>query len=409
MLKVNPHYEKLPGSYLFAEIARRIKAYSEANPDQELIRLGIGDVTRPLVPAVVSAFEKAVAEMGNADTFRGYGPDYGYDFLVSAIKENDYDTLGVSVAKDEIFVSDGAKCDVSNVQELFSDDARIAITDPVYPVYVDSNAMAGRAGDFVGEKWNRLCYLPCNAENGFVPPVPSEPVDVIYLCYPNNPTGTTLSKKQLKAFVDYAKQNDAIIIYDAAYKAFITSDAPKSIYEVEGAREVAIECCSFSKTAGFTGTRCGYMVIPHEVQGMGGQGQMVSLNAMWKRRMGSKFNGVSYPVQRAAEAVYSKEGMAQCNECISAYMQNATIIREGLQKAGFTVYGGIDAPYVWMQTPKGMDSWTFFDQLMERAGVVGTPGAGFGPCGEGYFRLTAFNTKEKTIEAIERIQKYFHQ
>lgn len=407
MLKVNPNYEKLPGSYLFAEIARRVKEYSQANPDAELIRLGIGDVTRPLAPAVVEAFEKAVREMGEASTFHGYGPDYGYDFLVNAIIENDYRALGVEVAFDEVFVSDGAKCDVSNVQELFSDDAVIAVTDPVYPVYVDSNAMAGRAGTYVNDRWDRLCYLPCNAENGFVPPLPDRPVDVIYLCYPNNPTGTTLTREQLKAFVDYARRNGCIIVYDAAYKAFITSGAPRSIYEVEGAREVAIECCSFSKTAGFTGTRCGFMVIPHEVKGLNAQGEPVELNLMWKRRMGSKFNGVSYPVQRAAAAVYSPDGWKQCRETISAYLKNAELIRTGLKKAGFDVYGGVDAPYIWMKTPGGMDSWTFFDRLLNGAKVVGTPGAGFGPCGEGYFRLTAFNTLEKTEQALDRILKGF--
>lgn len=407
MIKVNPNYEKLPGSYLFAEIARRVREYSASNPNADLIRLGIGDVTRPLAPAIVEAFEKAVREMGDAKTFHGYGPDYGYDFLVNAIIENDYQKLGVDIAFDEVFVSDGAKCDVSNVQELFSDDAAIAVTDPVYPVYVDSNAMAGRAGTFVTDRWDRLCYLPCNAENGFVPPVPDRPVDVIYLCYPNNPTGTTLTKDQLKAFVDYAKENGSIIIYDAAYKAFITSGAPQSIYEIEGAKEVAIECCSYSKTAGFTGTRCGYMVIPHAVKGLNGKGEPVEFNQMWKRRMGSKFNGVSYPVQRAAEAIYSEEGWKQCKATIDYYMNNARVIREGLQDAGFEVYGGVDAPYIWMKTPDNQDSWTFFDRLMTGANVVGTPGAGFGPCGEGYFRLTAFNTLEKTEEALARIRKGF--
>ena len=408
MLKVNPNYEKLPGSYLFAEIARRISEYTTNNPENQLIRLGIGDVTKPLVPAVIDAFEKGVAEMGKAETFHGYGPDYGYSFLVDAIAKYDYESLGVEIGKDEIFVSDGAKCDVANVQELFSADTTIAVTDPVYPVYVDSNAMEGRAGTYINDKWDRLCYLPCNAENDFVPSLPTQPVDVIYLCYPNNPTGTTLTHDQLKKFVDYAKENGSIIIYDAAYKAFISSDVPKSIYEVEGAKDVAIECCSYSKTAGFTGTRCGYMVIPHGVKGVGGNGQVVTLNSMWKRRMGSKFNGVSYPVQRAAYAVYSEEGQAQCKADIAYYMNNAKIIREGLQEAGFTVFGGIDAPYVWMKTPNGIDSWQFFDMLLNRCEVVGTPGAGFGPSGEGYFRLTAFNTLEKTQEALERIRKEFH-
>lgn len=407
MLKVNPNYEKLPGSYLFAEIARRVKEYTSANPGADLIRLGIGDVTRPLAPAVAEAMEKAARGMGRAETFHGYGPDYGYDFLIDAILEHDYRALGIQFASDEVFVSDGAKCDVSNVQELFSDDAVVAVTDPVYPVYVDSNAMAGRAGTYVNDRWDRLCYLPCNEENGFVPPLPDRPVDVIYLCYPNNPTGTTLTREQLGVFVDYARRNGSVIVYDAAYKAFITSGAPRSIYEVEGAREVAIECCSYSKTAGFTGTRCGFMVIPHAVKGLNGRGEPVELNQMWKRRMGSKFNGVSYPVQRAAEAVYSPDGASQCRETIAYYLKNAEVIREGLRHAGFTVFGGVDAPYIWMKTPDGMNSWTFFDRLLERVGVVGTPGAGFGPCGEGYFRLTAFNTREKTEQAVERIRKGF--
>lgn len=405
MIKANPYYERLPGSYLFAEIARRVKEYSARHPDADLIRLGIGDVTRPLAPAVVEAMGKAVEEMGRQETFHGYGPDFGYDFLVNAILENDYRARGVELAFDEVFISDGAKSDVANLQELFSADATIAVTDPVYPVYVDSNAMAGRLGNYRGEHWDRLCYLPCNAENGFVPPLPSQPVDVIYLCYPNNPTGTTLSREQLKVFVDYAREHHSLIIYDAAYKAYISSDAPRSIYEIPGAKEVAIECCSFSKTAGFTGTRCAWTVIPHQVKAQGAAGQMLELNALWKRRMGTKFNGVSYPVQKAAAAVYSPEGWAQCMEVIRYYMNNARMIREGLAGAGYTLFGGEDAPYVWMQTPKGMDSWTFFDRLLQGVGVVGTPGAGFGPSGEGYFRLTAFNTLEKTREAVERIAR----
>ncbi len=407
MFKVNPYYEKLPGAYLFAEIARRVKTYGEENPSANIIRLGIGDVTRPLAPAVAEAFSKAALEMGRPDGVHGYGPDYGYDFLINAIIENDYRARGVTVAPDEVFVSDGAKCDVSNVQELFSDDAVVCVTDPVYPVYVDSNAMAGRAGEYIDGRWNRIVYLPCNAENGFVPPLPDKHVDIIYLCYPNNPTGTTLSREQLKVYVDYARENGCIIVYDAAYKAFITTDAPRTIYEIEGAREVAIECCSFSKTAGFTGTRCGFMVIPHEVRGIGGNGEPVSLNSMWKRRMGSKFNGVSYPVQRAAEAVYSKDGWAQCMDTVRYYLNNARIIREGLEKLGLEVYGGVDAPYIWLRTPGGEDSWSFFERLLRGANVVGTPGAGFGPCGEGYFRLTAFNSLEKTQEAVERIAKGF--
>ena len=405
MLKANPYFERLPGNYLFAEIAKRVKEYSAQNPKEELIRMGIGDVTRPLVRPVVEAMQKAAAEMGEAATFRGYGPDYGYDFLVNAILENEYETRGIHMAFDEVFISDGAKSDMTNIQELFSADAAIAVTDPVYPVYVDSNALSGRLGHYVDGRWDGLCYLPCNAENGFVPSLPDRPVDVIYLCYPNNPTGTTLSKEQLKVFVDYARQNGSLIVYDAAYKAFIHSDAPRSIYEIEGAREVAVECGSFSKTAGFTGTRCAWTVIPHEVKAMGASGQPVELNAMWKRRTGTKFNGVSYPVQRGAEAVYSKEGYAACMENVSYYMQNADIIRKGLSRAGYTVFGGVDAPYIWMKTPGGMDSWAFFDKLMKETHVIGTPGVGFGPCGEGYFRLTAFNTLEKTQEAILRMEK----
>lgn len=406
MFHVNDHFQKLPGSYLFAEIARRVKVYQEENPEADIIRLGIGDVTKPLVPAVIEAMHKAVDEMGQQETFRGYGPDFGYDFLVNAIREGDYASRGIDVAFDEVFISDGAKSDVGNIQELFSEDAVIAVTDPVYPVYVDSNAMAGRAGDYVGDRWDHLVYLPCNAENGFVPPVPDRPVDVIYLCYPNNPTGTVLTKEQLKVYVDWAKENGAIIIYDAAYRAFInTPNVPLSIYEVEGAREVAIECNSFSKTAGFTGTRCAYTVIPHEVCGLDSKGNKIELNAMWKRRMATKFNGVSYPIQRAAAAVYTQEGQKQIKEVIASYMENAKIIRESLAAQGFTVFGGVDAPYIWLKVPEGMTSWEFFDLLLDKCHIVGTPGSGFGPSGEGYFRLTAFNTLEKTKQAMERVSK----
>lgn len=406
MFHVNDHFQKLPGSYLFAEIARRVKVYQQEHPEADIIRLGIGDVTKPLVPAVIEAMHKAVDEMGCQETFRGYGPDFGYDFLVNAIRENDYASRGVELAFDEVFISDGAKSDVGNIQELFSEDAVIAVTDPVYPVYVDSNAMAGRAGEYVGDRWNKLVYLPCNAENGFVPPVPDRPVDVIYLCYPNNPTGTVLTKEQLKVYVDWAKKNGAIIIYDAAYRAFITTPGvPLSIYEVEGAREVAIECNSFSKTAGFTGTRCAYTVVPHEVCGLDSQGNKVELNAMWKRRMATKFNGVSYPIQRAAAAVYTEAGQKQIKEVIDSYMANAKIIRESLVEQGFTVFGGVDAPYIWLKVPEGMTSWEFFDLLLDKCHIVGTPGSGFGPSGEGYFRLTAFNTLEKTKQAMERVSK----
>lgn len=404
MLHINQNFQKLPGSYLFAEIARRVKAYQAAHPEADIIRLGIGDVTKPLVPAVIEAMHSAVEEMGHEETFHGYGPDFGYDFLVNAIREGDYAARGIEIAYDEVFISDGAKCDVGNIQELFSPDAVIAVTDPVYPVYVDSNAMAGRAGNYVGDRWDRLVYLPCNAENGFVPAVPDRPVDVIYLCYPNNPTGTVLTREQLQVFVDWAKENGAIIIYDAAYRAYVTTPRiPLSIYEVPGAREVAIECNSFSKTAGFTGTRCAYTVIPHEVCGMDEKGQKVELNALWKRRMATKFNGVSYPIQRGAAAVYTEAGQKQIKEVIAAYMENARIIREGLTAAGLTVYGGKDAPYIWLKVPDGMSSWAFFDKLLDECHIVGTPGSGFGPSGEGYFRLTAFNTLDKTQQAMARI------
>ncbi len=402
-MNVNPNFEKLPGSYLFAEIARRVKEFQAQNPTADVLKLGIGDVTRPLAPAVVAAMQKAAGEMLSVETMRGYGPDFGYDFLVNAILAHDYAARGVALEFDEVFISDGAKTDSSAVQELFANDVKIAVTDPVYPVYVDANAMAGRLGEYADGRWTNLTYLPCNAENGFVPAPPKGHVDVIYLCYPNNPTGTTLTKEQLKPFVDYAREHDAVIVYDAAYKAFIRSDVPHSIYEVEGARDVAVECNSFSKTAGFTGTRCGYMVVPHAVTGKGGAGQRVSLNALWKRRMGTKFNGVSYPVQRAAAAAFSPEGWAQCMETIEYYRRNAKLIREGLQSFGYAVFGGLDAPYVWMKTPT--DSWSFFDTLLHTAHVVGTPGAGFGPSGEGYFRLTAFNTYEKTQEAILRLKE----
>lgn len=407
MFRINENFQKLPGSYLFAEVARRVKAYQEKHSDCEIIRLGIGDVTKPLVPAVIEAMHAAVEEMGHEETFHGYGPDFGYDFLINAIRKGDYAQRGVEVAFDEVFISDGAKCDVGNIQELFSPDAVIAVTDPVYPVYVDSNAMAGRAGDYVDGRWDRLVYLPCNAENGFVPPLPETDVDVIYLCYPNNPTGTVLTKAQLKRFVDWAKAHGALIIYDAAYRAYVTNpDIPLSIYEVEGAREVAIECNSFSKTAGFTGTRCAYTVIPHEVCGIGQHGEKVALNDLWKRRMATKFNGVSYPVQRGAAAVYTPEGQAQIKAVIADYMENARIIRDSLTAKGFTVFGGTDAPYIWLKTPDGMDSWTFFDKLLDECHIVGTPGAGFGPSGEGYFRLTAFNTREKTMQAMERVKDW---
>ncbi|MBQ8136445.1 MAG: LL-diaminopimelate aminotransferase [Clostridia bacterium] len=403
-MKLNAHIANLPAGYLFAEVAKRVKAYSAAHPDADLIRLGIGDVTRPLAPTVAKVFSEAALKMGTPEGFHGYSPDFGYSFLIREIIRCDYAPLGVAIEEDEVFISDGAKPDVGNLQELFGQDAVIAVTDPVYPVYVDSNAMSGRLGEYRDGKWSRLVYLPCNAENDFVPPLPEGHVDVIYLCYPNNPTGTVLTKAQLQAFVDYALREDAIIVYDAAYKAFITEEGiPHSIFEVPGAEKCAVECCSFSKTAGFTGVRCGYMVIPKQVTGDAGDAR-VSLNRLWQRRTSTKFNGVSYPVQEAAAAVYSEQGWREIMDSIAYYLENARVIREGLEKAGYTCYGGKNSPYVWMKTPKGVKSWAFFDLLLDRAHVVGTPGEGFGPSGEGYFRLTAFNTLEKTQEAIERIQ-----
>lgn len=398
-MNINTHLASMPAGYLFAEVARRVKQYQAEHPGADILRLGIGDVTRPLCPAAVDAMVRAAREMGTPEGFRGYGPDFGYDFLIDAIIAGDYAARGIDVGKDEVFISDGAKSDVGNLQELFGPDARIAVTDPVYPVYVDSNAMAGRLGAYRDGKWEKLIYLPTNAENGFVPPLPARKADVIYLCYPNNPTGTVLTKAQLQAFVDYALENGALIVYDAAYKAFIADEeTPRSIFEIEGARRCAIECCSFSKTAGFTGTRCAYTVVPRELTFDG-----ASLNKMWGRRQATKFNGVSYVTQRAAEAVYTPEGQRQTMETIAYYRENARMIREGLEKAGVTVFGGVHSPYVWMKTPNEMKSWDFFDLLLTKAQVVGTPGEGFGPCGEGYFRLTAFNTLEKTKAAVERI------
>ena len=398
-MKINTALASMPAGYLFAEIAKRVKEYSQAHPDADILRLGIGDVTRPLAPAVVEEMEKAALEMGTPEGFHGYGPDFGYDFLIDLIIAGDYASRGVDIARDEVFISDGAKSDVGNLQELFGPDAKIAVTDPVYPVYVDSNAMAGRLGDYVNGKWSKLTYLPCNAENGFVPPLPDEKVDVIYLCYPNNPTGTVLTKAQLKVFVDWALENDALIVYDAAYKAFISDgDIPRSIYEVPGAKKCAIECCSFSKTAGFTGTRCAYTIVPKDLVFDG-----VGMNRLWGRRQATKFNGVSYPIQRAAAAVYTPEGQKQILDTIDYYRENARVIREGLTSAGIQVFGGVHAPYIWMKTANNMPSWDFFDLLLREAHVVGTPGEGFGPSGEGYFRLTAFNTLEKTKQAVSRI------
>lgn len=402
MLKVNGNYQKLPGSYLFSTIGKKVAAYAKANPDRQVIRLGIGDVTQPIAPAIIAAMHRAVDEMGAAETFHGYAPDLGYEFLRNAIVENDYKARGCNITADEIFVSDGAKCDSGNIQELFALDNRIAVTDPVYPVYVDSNVMAGRTGtyDEATGMWSDVTYMPCTMENGFVPEFPKETPDVIYLCFPNNPTGTTITRSQLQQWVDYANKNKALIIYDAAYEAYISEEnVAHSIYECEGAKTCAIELKSFSKNAGFTGVRLGYTVVPRELVF---EGQ--SLNAMWARRHGTKYNGAPYIVQRAGEAVYSPEGKVQLREQVAYYMKNAGVIYHGLKEAGYTVFGGVNAPYIWLKTPEGMTSWEFFDFLLERANVVGTPGAGFGPSGEGYFRLTAFGSYENTVRALERIK-----
>jgi len=407
MAYVNENYLKLPGSYLFANIGRKVNAFRQENPDADIIRLGIGDVTLPLVPAIVEAIRKATDEMAKPETFRGYSPEQGYDFLIEKIIKHDYNARGIDLSADEVFISDGAKSDTANMQEIFGIDNVVAVTDPVYPVYVDSNAMAGRIGDYdsVAGKWTNLVYLPCTAENSFIPSLPEKKVDMIYLCYPNNPTGTTLTKEQLKQWVDYARENRAIILYDAAYEAYITQpEIPHSIYEIEGAREVAIEFRSFSKNAAFTGTRCAYTVVPKTVKGYTKSGEPVELNKLWNRRHSTKFNGVAYIIQRGAEAVYSEEGQKQIREEIAYYMENARIIREGIAALGIKVFGGVNAPYIWLKTPDGYDSWQFFDKLLKDAHVVGTPGVGFGPSGEGYFRLTAFGSRENTIKAIERIK-----
>lgn len=402
MAKVNENYLKLPGSYLFSTIGKKVSAFQAANPDKKIIRLGIGDVTQPLAPAIIDAMHSAVDEMGNAETFRGYAPDLGYEFLRNAIVEGDYKSRGCQIEADEIFVSDGAKCDSSNIQEIFSLDNKIAVCDPVYPVYVDSNVMAGRTGTYNAEteNWSDVIYMPCLASNNFAPELPKETPDLIYLCFPNNPTGATINKAQLQEWVDYANKMGAVIIYDAAYEAYISeADVPHSIYECEGARTCAIELKSFSKNAGFTGVRLGYTVIPKELK-CGG----TALHPLWARRHGTKYNGAPYIIQRAGEAVYSEVGKAQLKEQVAYYMNNAKTIHEGLKEAGYTVSGGVNAPYIWLKTPDKMTSWEFFDFLLEKANVVGTPGSGFGPSGEGYFRLTAFGTYENTLAAIERIK-----
>ena len=405
MININENFLNLQDSYLFSTVAKKVAEFQKSHPDKKIIKLGIGDVTRPIVPAVIEAMHKATDELAKSETFRGYGPEQGYDFLRNAIVENDF--KGLEIEADEIFVSDGAKCDCGNIVDIFCKKNKVAITDPVYPVYLDTNVMSGRSGNYNKENgmYENIVYMPVTKENNFVPELPKEPVDMIYLCFPNNPTGTVLKKEELKKFVDYAKENKAIILFDAAYEVFITEEnVPHSIYEIEGAKDVAIEFRSFSKTAGFTGVRCAYAVVPKTVFGYTKDGEKVSLNKLWNRRTTTKFNGVSYVVQRAAEATYSEEGRKQILENIEYYRENAKIIKNGLQDAGFEVFGGINSPYIWLKTPNNMKSWDFFDKLLEKANVVGTPGSGFGPSGEGYFRLTAFGTQENSIEAIKRIK-----
>ena len=403
MFTINENYLKLPGSYLFSNIAKKVNAYQSENPEAQILRLGIGDVTQPLAPAIIEALHKAVDEMANAETFHGYAPDLGYEILRSAIAKNDYKDRGCDIAADEIFVSDGAKCDSGNIQEIFGLDNKIAVCDPVYPVYVDTNVMAGRSGEYNPntQNFDGMIYMPCLEANDFVPEFPKENPDIIYLCFPNNPTGATITKAQLQEWVDYAKRIGAVIIYDAAYEAYITEEEiPHSIYECEGARECAIELHSFSKNAGFTGVRLGYTVVPKDLK----CGD-VQLHSLWARRHGTKYNGAPYIVQRAGEAVYSDAGKAQLKEQVAYYMQNAKVIYEGLKNTGYSVSGGVNAPYIWLKTPDKMTSWEFFDKLLHEANVVGTPGSGFGAHGEGYFRLSAFGSHENTIKAVERITK----
>lgn len=402
MFRINENYLKLPGSYLFSTVAKKSKAYMEANPDRKVIRLGIGDVTLPLSPSVIAALHKATDEMADKETFKGYAPDLGYEFLRSAIAK-EYAERGAEIAVDEIFISDGAKSDSGNIGDIFADNTKIAVCDPVYPVYVDTNAMSGRTGDYDPEtgRWSNVLYMPCVAENGFAPEIPEETPDVIYLCFPNNPTGSAITRTELQKWVDYANEKKAVIIYDAAYEAYISEEeVPHSVYECDGAETCAIEMRSFSKNAGFTGTRLGFTVVPKALKADG-----VSVNALWARRHGTKFNGAPYIIQRAGEAVYTPEGKKEVAEMVGYYMNNARIIRQGLTDAGYTVSGGVNAPYIWLKTPGKMTSWEFFDYLLENANIIGTPGSGFGPSGEGYFRLTAFGTYESTLEAMERIKK----
>lgn len=407
MSSINENYLLLESSYLFAEIDNRVEKYQNENPDANIIRMGIGDVTKPLPPAIIDKFKTGVDEMGQAETFRGYGPYRGYDFLIEGIINHDFTPRGIQLDNEEVFVSEGAKPDTGNIQEIFGVNNVVAITDPVYPVYVESNIMAGRGGP-MGEdgKYEGLVYLPCTEENGFVPELPEKPVDLIYLCFPNNPTGTVLTKDELTKWVNYARESKAVILFDAAYEAYIQEeDIPRSIYEIEGAKEVAIEFRSFSKNAGFTGIRCAYTVVPKELVGYDSDGNPHSLNELWYRRLTTKFNGVSYPIQVAASGTYTPQGQREIKDLVDYYMKNAAIIRESLTEIGLNVYGGVNSPYIWIKTPDGIDSWDFFDLLLEKAHIVGTPGVGFGPSGEGYLRLTAFNTLENTKKAMERITR----
>ncbi|OEU67208.1 MAG: LL-diaminopimelate aminotransferase [Desulfobacterales bacterium PC51MH44] len=403
MIRINENYLKLQASYLFVEIANRVSAYQKENPDAEIIRLGIGDVTRALPPACIQAFQKGVEEMASDATFRGYGPEQGYDFLRDKIAVKDFQARGADISSDEIYVSDGAKCDTGNIQELFANDIRPAIPDPVYPVYLDTNVMAGRTGEFNDGRYDQIIYMESLPENGFVPPLPEEPVDLIYLCFPNNPTGATISRETLRTWVDFAQENKALILFDAAYEAFIRDQTlPRSIFEIEGAREVAIEFRSFSKTAGFTGTRCAYTVVPKDCMAYDANGQKHSLHALWNRRQSTKFNGVSYPVQKAAEAVYREEGKAQIIEMVDYYLNNAALIRQEMAELGFEFVGGKNSPYIWINCKS--DAWEFFDLLLKKAGVVTTPGPGFGKCGQGFIRISAFNSYENVAKAMVRIR-----
>ena len=408
MATVNENFLKLSQNYLFSDIAKKVSRYVAEHPEADIIRLGIGDVTRPLAPAVIEAMHKAVDEMACKETFRGYGPEQGYGFLQKAIIDNDLAPRGVTFDPDEIFISDGAKSDTGNIGDILAKDNVICVTDPIYPVYIDSNVMAGRAGELIGGMWSDIVYLPCNDENNFVPELPAKHVDVVYLCYPNNPTGTVISKSELKKWVDYALANDVLIMYDAAYEAYIQDeDIPHSIYEIEGAKKCAIEFHSYSKTAGFTGVRCGYTIIPKELMAVSAGGEKVSLNHLWNRRQCTKFNGTSYITQRGAEAIYTEEGKKQIKETIAYYMENARIMREAFTELGMKFFGGKNAPYIWLKTPGNMTSWEFFDEMLHKINVVGTPGVGFGPSGEGFFRFTAFGSKEDCTEAMRRLKEWY--